>query len=63
MEGGEKEQHKIFSLYFFYFFFHGIHAPFKEIPEQFNELAGDFPRVFSNLQVGFKLALADSDDH
>jgi hypothetical protein len=45
---------------FFYFFFNGIHAPYKKIPKEFLFLKKEFPRVYQNLVAGFQHGVKES---
>lgn len=45
---------------FFYFFFHGIHAPFDKIPVELEAFKSVYPELFVSLQSGFERGFADS---
>jgi len=46
---------------FFFFFFHGIHPPYRKIPHELGGMLQYYPRVYSLMEEGFKEALSKSD--
>lgn len=45
---------------FFYFFYHGSHPPFEEIPAEFKNMKTEYPRIYLHMKKGFKSAQTDS---